>query len=571
MTNDIQPQPSPEEAGGPADAVENGLDPTPAVAEDPSIPEDFAGATAVPGAVPGFSDDHAMWMRPAEGEAERVREPEPVPFDETPLDEGPHEPGVVENIVREGESPDPLLPEHGAAALVGARAAEASEDDPGASLDHAPATATEATDENRPGLLGRIWPWLAAAVALGMIAFGVIYSQTHKSPVVVTQTPTPTRSETPVVVDTDLATTADAKRMAPDATWRMTLTEQKLTPTSAKPVCLLQNPGQPNPTLSKLRALAADGKDGLQLLHQVDAYATAADAQKVFQLRSGNLANCYESPTYLVRSDAVTGLGDEAVSMTIAFQDPVTRYDTMLLVRTGTTVHVFDAVKNASAVAAGRVAEAAARPVARQCTRAQGSCQAAPKASPQPVPAAGTPGWLIQPDLPRVTPGAGSWQATEPMAVSSKGSFCEAVTLATVTGPQGREQRQYLMADDTAAPQNYGVDEVLFTFAKPEEATAFATKLATNLAQCPQRVVTAKVSQNASFTTKQGSDTINASQVLVSHDQGGGQTLLFRVGVLSVGRHVVYLGSNPSKSYDLGQENFRLVLLRAAHRASQAR
>lgn len=615
MTNDMQPQPgTPDFPGDEVAGVENGPDPTPARAANPvgtdadgvsdglvgrrgrALDEDSSESdvetdrsvgitdeagtdetgtdeTGVPGTVPGYSDEHSMWMRPADGvEHERVREPEPVPYDETPpAAEEPHGPAPVDVIVHEGESPEPLLPEHAEAALVGARAADAHDAEPGVSLDQAPVEPQTAVDDARPGTLQRVWPWLAAAVALGLIAFGVIFSQTNKSPVVVTQTPTPSTSVTPVITTADLVSAADVKAIDPKAPWTTTLTEQKLSATSPKPVCLLQNPGQPNPTLSGLRTMTTNGKDGLQVLHQVDAYASSTDAQKVFQLRSGNLANCYESPTYLVRADSVAGLGDEAMSITVAFQDPVTRYDTMLLVRTGTTVHVFDAVKNGTLVAPGRLAEVAAGPVSRQCTRAKGSCDAKPVSAPQTPPPAGTVGWLILPDLPRVTPGAGTWQATDPAAVSSKGSLCEGVTLATVTGPQGREQRTYLMADDTAAPQNYGVDEVVFTFAKPADATAFAKKLSDNLTSCPKRVTTAKVSQSAAVNSTVASETIAGSTILVSLDMGNSQTTLFRVGVASVGNRVVYLLNNPSKSYDLGQRNFSSLMIRAAQRASQAR
>lgn len=566
MTNDMQPQ-SPDSPGDRVDDVENGLDPTPAPVEEP-VGETYQ--PLVPGAVPGRSDEHLPWMRPSDGEVHLRPEYEPVPFDETPSLEEPHEPAPVDEVVREGDSPDVLLTTDESAALVGARAAEASEDEPGTSLDHAPTT-PEPEPEPGPAPLQRLWPWLAGALALGMVAFGVIFSQTHKSPVVVTQTPTPTPTVAPVVNDGDLAAPVDGRKLDAKRTWKASLTEQKLSPTSPRPVCLLANPGQPNPTLSKLRVLAADGSDGMQLLHQVDAYATATDAQKVFQLREGNLANCYESPTYLVRADKVTGLGDEAVSMTVAFQDPVTQYDTVLLVRTGTTVHVFDAVKHAEFVGAKEVANAAAGPIARQCTRAKGSCDDTPEVSPTPPPPAGLPGWLILPDLPRVTPGAGAWTATDPTAVTTKGSYCEAMTLATVTGPTGREQRTYLLGNDPAAPQNFGVDEVLLTFAKPADAKAFADKLVQNLSTCPKRMLTAKIGDTGTFRGKVDGTDIQGTTLLVTQATGPNQNTLFRVGVATSGNRVVYLLNNSTKAYDLKLNNFRNVLIRGASRAAQAR
>lgn len=565
MTDDNAHPQRPDESVEPLpEQAPTSPDDTPADAADESGEAAFG-----PGAI---EDDHSMWMRPPAGqEAPRVREPE---LDVTPdQDDAPQEPGLVTDIVHDGESPvEELKPVHADAATVGANAALASAEKPGAPLDQ------QASREQEPeaAVGGRGWrgllPWIAAALALGLAAFGFFYNETKRGVTVVTESPTPTATPTPVITEADLMTVKDANLVAKQS-WTAGKTLEKIATTSPHVACVVSSPGQPNPILTRQRTLTTTAKDALGALHQVDAYASTGDAQRVFQMRAGNIATCSDIPALIVGSDTIRGIGDEAASMTIAFQEKAaTTFHTVVIARTGTTVHMVDVARNGNPVSAADTLKGLVGPVDRQCGRAKGKCSTKPEATAALPPAVTNPGWLLAADLPRVVPGEGMWQATDTKAVDTVGSNCEQMNLVSVAGPDQREQRTYLMTLDSAAPQNFGVDQVVFTFAKPADAKAFSDKLSTNIAECSKKVLTAKISESAKVQGKvSDGGTFEGKTFLVTQSMGGNQATLFRVGVSQVGNKVLYLLNNPTKAYDPTSKTFGQVVVRASERASQAR
>ncbi|GAA1389152.1 hypothetical protein [Luteococcus peritonei] len=566
MTDDQNSNPQQEAE----EHVADGLQPGAENASDPT-PAEEAELAAI---------DHSAWMRPPVGETRRTAEvvdalaPEPPePVDEEPVDEEQPE----QQVEQPATTPTPAhlaesaLAGHQMAAVIGARAARARDHVPGASLDHAPEIPDLGATAVRPSRSGlaRLMPWLAAALAAALAVFGIVYATTRKDVVVVTETPTPTVSKPPVVQDTDLFSAADAARVQPVKGWAVASTADKLSP-QLRITCQPNTQGQPNPNQSKQRTLTTPPKTGLAALHQVDNFSSVADASKAFGMRAANLASCSDAPSWIYGAVKATGLGDESASQTISYQDQVAQFHTIVLTRTGTTLHALDITSSNRATNGNNVAKALAGPVNRQCARSGGACARSVTTQPAIPAVSGTPGWLIPADLPRITPGAGLWTATDTTNVTAKGTTCENLTLSSVSGPTKREQRTYLMTQDNAAPQTYGVDEVLFTFAKPAGAQAFAKTLWDNLNGCPKRQATAKVSEPAAPKVAVQGKQVTANTLQIQQSMGGSQTARYRVAVVVEGNHVAYLVNNPSASYDLGNAKFQQVALRAGLRASQA-
>jgi len=597
-------QPQAQPGGG----AENASDPTPAEqlptpAEEAPTPAEEAPTPAEEAQLAEI--DHSAWMRPAVGETGRTAEvvgalAPAVPQDLDPADlpddavlpaDSPLANPAVANPTRVPGSQDddwdddgwdgpgadtaPVgydrVSPHQLAAVIGARAARARDDVPGASLDHDPeiaalAGATAAAPQR--SAFARFLPWLAAALALALIAFGLVFNYTRKPVVVISETPTPSASTPEVIQARDLLNPADAAKISPVKGWAVASTADKLNP-HTQITCQTNTQGQPNAVQSKLRALTTPEKNALGALHQVDNFANEADARKAYQMRAEKLASCNDVPMFLYGSTDVSGMGDEAISMTLAYQEQVTQYHVVILTRTGTTLHAVDVTSINEPVSASVVARGLAGPVNRQCERAGGQCAARPRMAATIPPPVGTPGWLVPSDLPRVTPGAGLWSGTEVANVTTKGTQCENLTLASVAGPDKREQRTFLMTQDSAAPQDYGVDQVMFSFPSYQKAKAFATTLQTNLQGCAKRQATAKVSQHSTpKRTVQKIDVVGDT-LLVEQSMGGAQTARFRTAVVLVGTRVVYLVNNPSASYDMGAKKFDAVALRAGERGVQ--
>ncbi|WP_420174637.1 hypothetical protein [Luteococcus sp. OSA5] len=565
MTDEHNPQPRPD-----------GAQDEPIVGTGPQVPEgDTDPTAAAKQSEPTQPEvDHSAWMRPAVGEDVRTSEvvgalaPEPTEPEDLPEDPvdvfDEAAPVTPEESDQEGSGPaDQTAP---MAASVGARAALQREDESG--VDLAPTAPRHGEQDKRGGFL-RWLPWLIGAVVLALIAFAVVFQQTRKPVVVVTPTPTPSVTKPPVVVNADLMAAKDAELIAKGEGWTAAETLQKLSPTSRRIFCQNSSTGQPNPTQTKQRTLTTKSETPIVARHQIDNYATAADATTTYKLRAENMAKCDDVPTYIYSGTGVSGIGDEAQLMTVVFEDVIPEYHTLLLVRTGTTVHSYDVIQAKKPVSALAVAKAAGETINRQCSRAKGTCAKDPKTAAAIPPPAGTPGWMVISDLPRVSPGAGLWSATEVGNVSTKGSQCENMTLASEAGPTKREQRTYLMTQDNAAPQTFGVDEVILTFKDDQAAAKFAEKLTGNLNKCPDRQETATVSEPATVEGKAGKTDIKADTLLVEQAMGGEETARFRTATVQAGNQVVFLTNNPSASYDLGGKKFGQIALRAGQRATQ--
>ncbi|MEL4505147.1 hypothetical protein AAEX63_12810 [Luteococcus sp. H138] len=583
MTDDNTQQPRPHgaedeqfvEPETPAARPEGGSDPIPA---DGTFPGDDAATTVMP---PVPAEDHSAWMRPSVGEQRRTSEIVGALAPEEPTVEANEEtidifdeaaPVTPEEADEAREAEPTVLEPRQHAAIVGARAALARGDVPGASLAHAAERYAEDTfspESGRPlGL--RLLPWIAGIIALAMLAFGLGYAYTRKPVVVVTPTPTPTVSKPPVVTEEELLNVKDVAALAPKETWSAPTTLDKLTPTTLRPACMNSTQGQPNPTLTKQRTLSTPTASAPSVKHQIDSFATTADAQNAYTARAAQMAACDEVPAWIVGSAKVTGMGDEASAITIAYQNQTAEYHTLLLTRTGTVVHTFDVAQAGKAFSTATLSQAAKLAVNRQCATSGGECAKSPGVGAILPPPSGTPGWLIASDLQRVSPGAGLWTATDTTNITAKGTTCENIDLASVPGPSKREQRTFLMTQDNAAPRTFGIDEIAYTFRDPRAARAFAGRLNNNLNSCATRQSTAKVGESLTKGAPGDKDIdVTARTLLVQQSLGGSETARFRTAVVLAGHRVIYLVNNPSASYDLGKDKFTQIAVRAGLRSTQ--
>ncbi len=519
---------------------------------------DASPEESVDEAVP-ISEDHAFFMRPGSAPAASAAD--------SPTSDSADDPETITTTAALGTSDDPV--DH-----------DEVDPDPDAP-DDSDSAAEPAGDGAETPVVGaasnrkpRFTPlmWVAAAVILAVVVFSIALVSTRKDPTVVTASVSPTPSATPLVDTSDLLSPAAAKPMDPEQTWSVVTTLDRLAKDSPQVACLVDLPTAPNSVMTKQRTLRTGAATGLAALQQIDGYDSVADAERVFTLRAQSFSRCNDVPTWIESAAGIRELGDQATAVTIVYEEPTPEFHTVLMVRTGTVIDLFDVAQNDSAVAISSVAAAASTVVAAQCERADGSCAVKPAVIPAVPPKAGTPGWMVESDLPRITPGAGAWVATETSNIDTTGSGCENLSLASVSGPTTRKQRTYLLTQDDAAPQDYGLDQINFTFANATAAKAFATKLNTNIAKCASRQTTASVSERAAVSgTGAGNQAIAGSSNLVTQKAGGSKTVLFRVGAASVGNHVVYVISNPTKGFGYPAKTFSQVVLRAAQRASQVR
>lgn len=350
--------------------------------------------------------------------------------------------------------------------------------------------------------------------------------------------------------------------------WSEQKTEATVTQDSSAPLCFVAAPDLPTPEAQVQRKLTATGAS---TLHRISSYASAADATQVYGLRLTQLGACSNIPAYLVSGAKVTSLGDDSVAVTAVIQDQTAQYHTVVLVRTGSMVITYDVAQAGAQVPYEKVLPLAGATVTALCKDANGSCSSSPTATTGVPPTTSIPGWLAVSDLPRVTVGMGRWNAPAPKTtVTSAGSACENVTFATVAGPNQRRQRTYLLTEDTKAPKNFGLDEVVLDFDTADAATAFATQLKTSIAECPTRTATAKLGNQGDVTaTGANGEAITGFWRSLTQSTNPTTAYSFRLGVAVVGTRVVYLLANPSGTFDYSDADWNTIVARAGQRATQ--
>lgn len=417
-------------------------------------------------------------------------------------------------------------------------------------------------------VLRGLMPLAGLLTALALVITVAVWQLGSARPAAAPTPPAP--STTPdLVQDSDLLGPSDALLIDPGLTWTPGPTQSTVTDASPVPLCYVSAPNQPTPAVTKLRLVTTDGA---RALHRVDGYESVAAAQEAFALRRAQLGGCANIPVYLSAAAAVTKLGDEAVAIQAVIQDPQPQWHTLVLVRTGQVVNIVDAGRTGQAFAFEGVVAATSAVVARECDRSGGQCAAGASITPAPPPPGGVAGWLTVSDLPRITPGVGRWTTTDPSVNLARvvGTSCENRPLAAVPGATKSQVRTYLLTEDTKAPREFGLDELLLNFPDAATATQFADTLTTNLSSCTSRMTTAQVPGTGGLAgTGAAGEPIAGTWFTIVQTTSPTTSVIYRVAVLAAAKRVVYLVATPGATFDFTEPAWSAVAVRAAQRATQ--
>ncbi|NLE96394.1 MAG: hypothetical protein GX596_00180 [Propionibacterium sp.] len=359
----------------------------------------------------------------------------------------------------------------------------------------------------------------------------------------------------------DLLTEADAKALNPNATWAITNTTTAAGEHAARPACFSTEPSASERLDSVQRTLGTTEDNQLAVLHQLDAYPSVEAAQTALTERAGRMAACDEVPMRIISAENVEGLGEESYQVTVLHEGEQPQHHNLLLTRVGNILSITDAFSNDAAIATDLVIEAGQRSLDGLCERV-GTCGDAEVAiTPTAVPPVEPHGWLVVSDLPRMRAGFGRWTAQTPTALTSRGNGCEDMTLASASGPSDHLQNTYLVTQDDQAPDQFGLDEMVFVFGEAGAASTFATDLGENLATCAERVLGTEVSI---VETAEG---IVAYDITREIEDG---EIAYQVAVVAEGARVAYLMATVTEDYRFDDASLGWVAERAGVRLTQA-
>lgn len=417
---------------------------------------------------------------------------------------------------------------------------------------------------------------VAAVAIVALIASTALWWFSRDTEVAGTEGPDLSATPGPVLSAGQMLSESMAKEIDPTRTWTQTLDQAGVNDASPGVACIGPLAAdQPIPEITQLRGVAASGDDRTAALHRADAYATNEEAERVFDFRSAELGSCTDTPLYVEKGLTVTGVGDQALGVRLVLQDTKPEYHTVLLVRTGRVVNLLDVARTGDPADMEAQLTALGQSVNRQCGPAVGLCTAPTTSIAIGVPPAGgeQPGFLTSGDIPRVTPGSGTWRGNPPgtQIDVQDGSSCEAVDLGSVGGSSiTRQQRTYLLRNDAAAPPQFGIDQVVLSMGSEEEARELVNRINTNMSSCRTRTLTSQMTEEAPLSTPgQDGVEIRGHWYVVESKIDQAQSQKYRVGVFSAGDKFVYLRSNPTATFDFTDEAWIGVNLRAGERITQ--
>lgn len=409
---------------------------------------------------------------------------------------------------------------------------------------------------------------LALLVVLGSFAIGRL---TSPDPTATGASPTQaTGTGIPLLTTENLITAEDADNVVSGASWVETQTVESAQDIRTYPACLSAESTTINSVSTLQRSLGTSQADSLALLQKIEVFANADAAATVFAERQSALATCDEVPARIVSASNVTGAGDEAAQVTVAYEEDETLFHTVLLTRTGSSISIIDVVRTGEPVDASATAAGVQRSLAEICGPAEGTCPSEIEVTATPPAAVEPVGWLIPSDLPRITSAQGKWTANDVVDLSAVGTGCEDMTLASASGPNAREQRTYLMTQDQQAPSTFGLDELRFTFDEADGANSFAGKLTASIGGCTDRLLTAEVNQVDTFEGT-GADDQAYSGTIYNLEQAtdDDNSVYFQLIVTKSDNQVSYLIATVTSDYRFSDDQLRRIANRTGQRTSQ--
>ncbi|MGL5406557.1 MAG: hypothetical protein ACRDAX_07230 [Propionibacteriaceae bacterium] len=315
---------------------------------------------------------------------------------------------------------------------------------------------------------------------------------------------------------------------------------------------------------SSLRTL---NENDNSVLHRIDVYENAEIAATAFSARRNQAATCEEA-AYIVSSTAIQGVGESAFTLDIEIQESKPYRHSLLITKVGRAVEIFDLGKSEAISSLGTLTTVSHSLLTQHCQDQQAACGSTPvTVTTVPPPPGGFSGFLNPADVPRITPGTGSWKGTTPSPqIAFTGTQCENYNFSDV-GALRQFQRTLILSEDSHAQSTFGIDNIFFEFPDPAQASNFASRLTDNIVTCT-RQSTATVTKVTSLMVSANSATLPGQTAYVTQ-RVGGSVLSFRTGVVQSDKYVVYVVATPQETYDFNDTQWENIVIRAGQRLSQ--
>jgi DNA-directed RNA polymerase specialized sigma24 family protein len=405
---------------------------------------------------------------------------------------------------------------------------------------------------------------LAIGTAVALLAGGwVLISQQSDTDSPGAQTSDTGEATTPPTVSPDDMLTLDAIAALSDqhAVWNLLPSANALNQQDVYAVCQRETLADPAAKAVALRRFAARGAPRTGALQVVEQSATPEAARAGYAEMESWYTTCDQPGVHLVETLDLRGVGDEGGL--VVLREVSGAWSTVGVARTGTvSTAVVATTYGGEPIGPRRLAHRMAGNIGALCTVGNGSCAADPIVTRvPPVPLEDNPGFLAELDLPPVPGVPQPWVGTAPTRALRNPSqtACDQARFAVDQRPRARV---FVIPEARQVPSRFGLSETVARFSGPRAAERFMTATVSRVEDCPDRELNATVSGAGSFAAGR----LPVRVWRFRFDLAGGPSAEFRVGLVRRGPAIAQVTLTPAGDYDLTDEQFGALLVRAGER-----
>lgn len=331
--------------------------------------------------------------------------------------------------------------------------------------------------------------------------------------------------------------------------------------------CQTERYADPRSTVALVRDFAATPRrrDPQRTAVQVaEASSSTTAAHRAYGTTLDWYAGCSDDRTQLLATQAVEGVGDEAMLLTLRdWSDPVTTV-VAGVARTGQLVTT--TVTETVAGTQPQTQQAAAllgQAVTGLCTQPDaGACTTAPRLRPAaPLPVGKVPAMLAEVDLPPVSGVTRPWAGTEPARARTNlaATTCDD---SEFVGPGWTANRtRTFLVPGAGLPAEFGLTQTVGALALPQ-ARQFVADVRRKMATCPDDEFGTEVVQVADRSNRRQDLTVWSVTTEVSEKRSVG----FRMAILRTGTSLAQIGFVPSGDARMTDATFLALAERALQR-----
>jgi hypothetical protein len=370
-------------------------------------------------------------------------------------------------------------------------------------------------------------------------------------------------------IDTDnLLAVKQVRQLDPAETWKVDGTDEDPTNTTPYATCPTKRFADKNPLKVFVRTFSTRGATEQRVAQSIEVSRSDEIAAKAYKRLVQWYSDCEHPRVQLVAAYTVQRpFGDFQILRLRSHRSPERTFTVGFShsgTITSTLVHEVDGTKGPAIQTFARTLNDS---VAKVCKDSGGACTDTINVMrTDPPPTTDAPEFLGIVDLPPIGDVDKVWAAAPVSANGNPAATqCDGADFTGKTVESARSQL-YVLYQATTLPRQFGVAQTVARFESPQAAKAFVKKVSNRLEACPDRNLSAKIDQHDDFSNASFSGDVWR----VGAEVKKGTRTYYRTALIRRGASVSQVTFTPAGDYDISQDTFREMAIRAATRLTYA-